>query len=91
MLFLVISTPNLTRPSEAKEGRTEFRKWISDLKLNDKIDCFYPRIGRGSIVIFDVTTNEELHELLTQWSDIIPVSFDIYPLVDPDSAEKLLN
>ena len=91
MFFLVISTPNPTKPSEAKEGRIKFRKWVSDLKSTNKVKCFYPRIGRGSIVIFDISSNNELHELLTQWANIIPVSFDIYPLADPDSAEKLLN
>ncbi len=53
--------------------------------------CFYPRVGRGSVVNFDVDSNDELYKLMTQWLDIVPVSFDIYPLATPSEAEKLLT
>lgn len=81
MLFLVISSPHPTRPEDVKNARLEFRQWINDLKSKKKVVCFYPRVGRGSVVIFDVTSNNELHDLMTQWLNIVPVSFDIYPLV----------
>ncbi len=80
MLFLVIITPHLSRPEDVKDARAKFRVWIDDLKLKKKVVCFYPRVGRGSIVIFDVASNDELHELMTQWLNIVPVNFDIYPL-----------
>jgi hypothetical protein len=57
----------------------------------DKVICFYPRVGRGSVVIFDVSSNDELHKLMTQWLNIVPVSFDIYPLPTPLEAEELLK
>jgi len=53
--------------------------------------CFYAKVGRGSIVIFDVSSNDELHKLLTQWLNIVPVSFEIYALATPSEAEKLLK
>lgn len=80
MLYLVISTPYPSRPEEVKNARLEFRKWIDGLKSKGKVICFYQRVGRGSVVIFDVSSNDELHELMTQWLNIVPVSFDIYPL-----------
>ncbi|MFZ3091090.1 MAG: DUF3303 family protein [Nitrospirota bacterium] len=81
MLFLVISTPHPSRPEDVKDARLKFRQWIDDLKLKKKVICFYPRVGRGSVVIFDVASNDELHDIMTQWLNIVPVSFDIYPLV----------
>ncbi len=65
--------------------------WIEDLKSKNKMICFYPRVGRGSVVNFDVDSNDELYKLMTQWLDIVPVSFDIYPLATPSEAEKLLT
>jgi hypothetical protein len=59
--------------------------WIDDLKSQKKITQTYHKIGKGSVVIFDVTSNDELHKLMTQWLDIVsmPVKFDIIPLVTP--------
>lgn len=91
MLYLVISTPQPSRPEEVKNARTEFRSWVKDLKARDKLRCFYPKVGRGSVVIFDVSSNDELHNLMTQWLNIVPVSFDIVPLVTPAEADALLK
>jgi hypothetical protein len=41
-------------------------------------------------VILDVSSNDKLHMLMTQWLDIIPASFEIYPLATPSETEKLL-
>lgn len=90
MLFLVISTPPPTRPKEVKDIRLQLRAWIKDLKTKKKVISFYPRVGRGAVVIFDVASNDELHELLTQWLNILPVNFDIYPLPTPSFQEEVL-
>ncbi len=60
------------------------------LRARNKVVCFYPRVGRGSIVVLDVSSNDELHDLLTHWLNIVPVGFDIYPLATPAEAEELL-
>ena len=91
MLYLVISIPHPSKPEDVKNVRLEFRSWVNGLKGKNKVICFYPRVGRGSIVIFDVSSNDELHKLMTQWLNIVPVSFDIYPLTTPSEAEKLLK
>ncbi|WXG40878.1 MAG: DUF3303 family protein [Candidatus Freyarchaeum deiterrae] len=91
MLFLVISSPYSSKPEDVKNARLEFRSWIKDLKSKSKVTCFYPKVGRGSVVIFDVSSNDELHKLLTHWLNIVPVSFDIYPLATPSEAEELLK
>ncbi len=91
MLFLVISSPEPSKPEDVKDARLEFRSWIGDLKSQNKLFCFYPRVGRGSVVILNVSSNDELHKLLTQWSNIVPVGFEIYPLATPAEAERLLR
>jgi muconolactone delta-isomerase len=91
MLYLVISTPCPSKPGDVKSARLEFRSWVKDLKSKNEVISFYPRVGRGSVVIFDVASNDELHKLMTQWSDIVPVSFDIYPLATPSKADTLLK
>jgi muconolactone delta-isomerase len=87
----MISTPHPSKPEDVKNARLEFRSWINDLKSKNKISCFYPRVGRRSVVIFDVSSNDELHKLMTQWTNIVPVNFDIYPLATPSEAEELLK
>ena len=91
MPYLAISTPHPSRPDDVKGARLEFRSWIRGLKAKNKVIGVYPKVGRGSVVIFDVSSNDELHELLTQWLNIVPVSFDIVPLATPAEAEKLLS
>lgn len=91
MLYLVISTPYPSKPEDVKSARLEFRSWIENLKSKNKVVCFYPRIGRGSVAIFDVSSNDELHTLMTQWLNIVPVGFDIYPLATPSGTEELLK
>ena len=91
MLYLLISSPHPSKPEDVKNARLKFRAWINELKSKNKVVFFYPRVGRGSVVIFDVSSNDELHELMTQWTNIVPVSFDIYPLATPSEAEELLK
>ncbi|MDA8088330.1 MAG: hypothetical protein M0Z75_16735 [Nitrospiraceae bacterium] len=40
---------------------------------------------------YDVSSNDELNALLTEWTNIIPASFDIYPLASPIESERLLK
>lgn len=91
MLYLVVSTPHPSKPEEVKNARKKYGSWITDLKSKNKAICFYPKVGRGAVVIFDVASNDELHKLLTKWLNIVPASFDIYPLATPSEAEKLLK
>jgi len=81
MLFLVISNPQPARPDDVKGARTKFKRWIASLKTSKHVVSYYPRVGRGAVVIFDVASNDELHELLTEWANIVPVHHDVYPLV----------
>lgn len=91
MLFLVISSPEPAKPEQVKAARLRFREWVSNLRTKKRVLCFYPRAGRGSVVIFDVASNDELHKLLTEWSEIVPASFEIYPLATPEKAEEMLR
>lgn len=91
MLFLVISSPYPSRPEDTKTVRLEFRHWIKSLEAQKKVLYAFPKVCRGYTAVFDVSSNEELHEYLTSWSDIIPVSFEILPLVSPEVSEKMLG
>lgn len=92
MLFLVISTP---QPQEMTEElvktRLAFRDWIRDLKSIGKVICFYPREGRGSVVMFNIGLKDELDTLLEKWKTYVSVKFDIYPLQEPEAAESSLR
>ena len=91
MLFLVISTPAPTRPSEVREQRKKFWPWV-EAKLDIGLArSFFPRAGRGAVVVFDVDSHETLHRCLNEWSEIIPAEFAVYPLMEPESIIRFLN
>jgi hypothetical protein len=50
----------------------------------------YARTGRGAVPRFDVDSNDTLHRRTNERSDIDPAHFDIYPLLDPASAQRFL-
>ena len=91
MLFLVISTPAPTRPSEVREARKNFWPWVEDKLARGVARSFYPRTGRGAVVVFDVEDHETLHRLLNEWADAVPAEFAIYPLMEPESIVAFLN
>ena len=91
MLFLAISTPLPTRPSEVREQRKLYWPWAQDKLDRGLARFFFARTGRGAVALFDVDSNETLHTLLTEWAEMIPAEFDVYPLIDPDAAVAFLN
>jgi len=91
MLFLIISTPAPTRPSDVREQRKSFWPWVEDKLARGVARSFYPRPGRGAVVIFDVDSHETLHRLLNEWSDFVPAEFGIYPMMEPESIVAFLN
>mgnify|MGYP000614725983 CR=1 FL=1 len=91
MLFLVISTPRPERPSTVVQNRKKFWRWI-DPKLESKqCSWVHARTGRGAVALFDVKSNEELHALLNEWAEVIPAHFELYPLLEPDTARRYLG
>ena len=83
MLFFVMSDPYFAGNKEADPARKQFKEWIDDLKSQKKVIQTYHKMGKGSIVLFDVESNDELHKIMVQWLDIvcIPVKFEVIPLV----------
>ncbi len=91
MLFLVISTPRPERPSQWAARRTTFWPWLATQEKKGLCKRGYARAGRGAVAIFDVTSHEALHELLNQWADIIPASFEVLPLIDISASKMFLE
>ena len=91
MLFLVISTPRPERPSSVAATRLKFWKWIDPKMKSRQCKMFHARTGRGAVALFDVKSHEELHEVLTEWSEMIPTHFDLFPLIDSGAAQRYLK
>jgi hypothetical protein len=83
MLFLVSSVPLYSSPDEIKEAIVTFASWLEDLKSKKKVLWFYPKIGKGSVVVFNVDSNDEMNDLMREWLKIVPVpvTYEIIPLV----------
>jgi hypothetical protein len=90
MLFLIVSTPRPERPSAMAPRRKLYWRWLAPLQRSGVCVCTYARTGRGAVAIFDVDSNETLHRLLNEWAEIIPATFDIFPLIDPAQAQRFL-
>ena len=91
MLFMVISTPRPEPPSVMAGKRQAYWKWLAPLQKRGACKWAYARTGRGAVVLFDVDSNETLHRLLNEWAEIIPATFDIFPLIDPRQAKQFLG
>jgi muconolactone delta-isomerase len=91
MLFLVVSTPRPERPSELAQTRQSYWPWIAKYQASGVCRHVYARVGRGAVAVFDVESNDALHQILNEWADIIPAHFDTYPLVDADAVHRLLS
>jgi muconolactone delta-isomerase len=91
MLFLVISTPRAERPSEVSARRQEYWRWLAPLQRGGQCKWAYGRTGRGAVALFDVDSNETLHRLLNEWAEIIPATFEVYPLIDSAAAKRFLG
>jgi hypothetical protein len=50
----------------------------------------FARVGRGAVALFEVDSNATLQYLINEWSEIVPAHFDVYPLLDPASAQRFL-
>jgi muconolactone delta-isomerase len=90
MLFLVVSTPRPERPSELAKARQSFWPWIADYQARGVCRHIYARAGRGAVAVLDVADNDALHRILNEWADVIPAHFDTYPLIDPETAQRML-
>ena len=91
MLFLVISEPRPEPPSSVVSQRKLYWDWIAPLQASGEVRSVHARVGRGAIVLFDVASNERLHQYLNEWADIIPARFDVHALIDPDAAREFLD
>ena len=67
-----------------KEGDT-----LAEIQT-DKAVMPMESFDEGVVAILDVKSNEELHRILNDWTDIIPAHFDTYPLVDTAATTKML-
>ena len=93
MLFLVITKPAPTRPSDARSNRQRLWEWARPLMdrgvVRDR--AMYAKVGRGAMAIFDVESNEELHRLLSQWLEFVPGEVEVCPLMDHDAMATFLS
>jgi muconolactone delta-isomerase len=90
MLFLIISTPRPERPTTVIEARSRHWVWLRPMLDSGMCRSIHARAGRGAVALFDVDSNEALHRVMNEWADIIPATFDVYPLINPDAAQAYL-
>jgi hypothetical protein len=91
MLFLVISEPRPEPPSSVTSSRKRYWEWIAPLQASGEVRSVHAKVGRGAVVLFDVSSNEQLHQRLNEWADIIPARFEVHALIDSDAAKRYLN
>ncbi len=91
MLFMIISTPRPEKPSVVTPSRQAYWEWLAPLQKKGLCKGVWARTGRGAIALLDVPDNETLHKLLNEWAEIIPATFEVYPVIDPGPAKDYLK
>ena len=89
MLFMVISTPRPDQPSKLRRSQHGWWNWIRPLQASGAAQAVYVKVGRGAAVVFDVDSNEQLHDLVNQWSEHIPAEFQVLPLARAEHQERI--
>ncbi len=84
MYFLVTSNPLYLKPGDIEEVKVEFKEWLSELNSKGKVINAFQKIGKGSVIVFNLESNEELNEVMSKWLSIVPVpiTYEITPLVN---------
>ena len=91
MLFMVISTPRPEKPSSVTPSREAYWQWLAPLQKKGLCKGVWARTGRGAIALLDVPDNETLHRLMNEWAEIVPATFEVYPVIDPGPAKAYLK
>ena len=91
MLFMVISTPRPEPPSVMTPKREAYWEWMEPLQAKGLCKGVWARTGRGAIALLDVADNETLHRLMNEWAEIVPATFEVYPVIDPGPAKAYLK
>jgi muconolactone delta-isomerase len=91
MLFMVISEPRPEPPSSVVNQRKRYWEWIAPLQQSGEVRSIHAKVGRGAVALFDVPSNERLHQRLNEWADIIPARFEVHALIDPKAALDYLD
>jgi hypothetical protein len=91
MLFLVISDPRPEPPASVTSQRKYYWDWVAPLLEAGEVRSVHAKVGRGAVALFDVPSNERLHQRLNEWADIIPARFEIHALIDAEAARAYLD
>ena len=91
MLFLVISDPRPEPPSSVTLHRQRYWEWAAPLQASGEIRSLHAKVGRGAVALFDVASNEQLHQRLNEWANIIPARFEVHALIDSSAARAFLD
>lgn len=88
MLFYVISDP-LVSYNNLLDRLFEIKEWVNKQKGNKKMLSMYQKVDKGSVILLEVESNEELNQILAEWMKIIncPVKFEIIPVIVPKVLE----
>lgn len=94
MKYLILSTlrPGINVTSTVIKAVADHYELVKKLKSSGKLEVHYPLLGRhGGASIYDVKSHEELQSLLVQNPLFNFNQYEIYPLLEYESAKKLLR
>ena len=89
MLFLVISTPRADSPSSVRDRQKAYWVWLNKLIADGTVKHVWTKTGRGAVTVVDVPSHESLHNFVNQWSELVPATFEVTPLVPKEHQERI--
>ncbi len=89
MLFLVISTPRAEQPSTMRDRQKAYWIWLNERIKEGTVKHVWTKTGRGAVVIADVGSHEDLHKFVNQWTENVPATFEVTPLVSKEHQEQI--
>jgi muconolactone delta-isomerase len=86
---MVSSTPRPEQPSKVRGQQRKWWRWIAPLQNSGVVKALWIKTGRGAVVVFNVDSNEHLHQLINQWQECVPANFAVQPLIEPSHQANL--
>jgi muconolactone delta-isomerase len=72
-----------------RSDQRAFWDWLAPLENNGTAKHVYTKLGRGAVIIFEVDSHEAMHKLLNQWTECVPATFEVTPLLAKQHQEQI--
>lgn len=81
MLYWVTTHPQAAAASAVRPQQQALWRWLAQHTGPAQVLHAWRRVGRGAVLVVHAPTPTDLHDLLAQWTEFVPATFEVQPLL----------